>query len=93
MSQMPPPMTAPGAGGGMKPHRATTILIMGIAGLLCWPVGLAAWIMGNKDLKEMDAGSMDAAGRKNTNIGKICGMVFTILGLLGTAFRIYALSR
>jgi hypothetical protein len=64
----------------MKPHRATLILVFGILGLVsCFPLGIAAWIMGNKDLKEMDAGTMDASGRSNTNAGRICGMIATIL--------------
>ncbi len=69
----------------MKPHRATLILVLGILGLVtsCFPLGIAAWIMGNKDLKEMDAGTMDPSGRSNTNAGRICGMIATILLILG----------
>ena len=64
----------------MKPHRATLILVLGILGLVvCQPVGIAAWVMGNNDLKEMDAGTMDSSGRSNTNAGRICGMIATIL--------------
>ncbi len=68
----------------MKPHRATLILVLGILGLIvCAPLGTAAWIMGNKDLKEIDAGTMDPSGRSNTNAGRICGMIATILLILG----------
>ena len=64
----------------MKPHRGTVILILGILGLvLCTPLGIVAWVMGSGDLKEMDAGTMDPSGRGNTNAGKICGMIGTIL--------------
>lgn len=64
----------------MKPHRGTLILVLGILGLvLCGPLGIAAWIMGNGDLKEMDAGAMDPSGRGNTNAGRICGIIATIL--------------
>jgi hypothetical protein len=35
--------------------------------------------MGSGDLKEMDAGTMDASGRGTTQVGKICGIVATIL--------------
>ena len=56
------------------------ILIFGILGLLvCGPLGIAAWIMGNNDLKEMAAGTMDPSGRGTTQAGKICGMIATIL--------------
>ena len=68
----------------MKPHRGTTVLVLGILGLvLCAPLGIAAWIMGNGDLKEMDAGTMDPSGRGNTNAGRICGIIATILMILG----------
>ena len=68
----------------MKPHRGTLILVLGILGLVvCGPLGIAAWIMGNGDLKEIDAGAMDPTGRSTTNAGRICGMIATILLILG----------
>jgi hypothetical protein len=51
----------------------------------CFPgpiFGLAAWLMGNSDLEEMDQGRMDAAGRSNTNMGRILGMITTITGIV-----------
>jgi len=77
-------------GGPMAPHRGQLIMILGIGsligfviGLPLWIAGPFAWIMGNKDLKEMDAGRMDPEGRGNTQIGKICGMIATILAVVG----------
>lgn len=68
----------------MKPHRGTLILVLGILGLLvCGPIGIAAWVMGSGDLKEMDAGTMDPSGRGNTNAGKICGIIATVLTIIG----------
>ncbi len=68
----------------MKPHRGTLILVLGILGLaVCGPLGIAAWVMGSGDLKQMDAGTMDPAGRSTTQAGKICGMIATILLILG----------
>ena len=68
----------------MKPHRATLILVLGILGLvICAPLGIVVWILGNGDLKEMDAGTMDPSGRSTTNAGKICGMIATILMIVG----------
>ena len=56
------------------------ILVLGILSLIiCAPLGIVAWVMGSGDLKEMDAGAMDPSGRGNTNAGKICGMIGTIL--------------
>jgi hypothetical protein len=64
----------------MKPHRGTLILVFGILGIVsCLPLGIAAWIMGGKDLKEMDAGTMDPSGRGNTSAGRVCGMIGTLL--------------
>lgn len=64
----------------MKPHRGTLVLVLGILGIVsCFPLGIAAWVMGKRDLKEMDAGTMDASGRGNTNAGRICGMIGTLL--------------
>jgi hypothetical protein len=68
----------------MKPHRGTLILVLGILGLVvCAPLGIAAWIMGSGDLKQMDAGTMDPSGRGNTQAGKICGIIGTILLIIG----------
>ena len=86
----------------MKPHRGNLILDLGILSLvICAPLGIAAWIMGNGDLKLIDAGTMDPTGRSTTNAGRICGMIGTILlglsiiagialfglGLFGAAIR------
>ena len=65
----------------MKPHRAVVILVFGILSFaVCSFFGVAAWVMGNNDLREMDEGGMDPSGRDMTNAGRICGMVGT--GLL-----------
>jgi hypothetical protein len=68
----------------MKPHRGTLILVLGILSLVvCSPLGIAAWVMGSGDLKQMDAGTMDPSGRGNTQAGKICGIIGTILLIVG----------
>jgi hypothetical protein len=73
----------------MKPHRGTLILVFGILGLvICAPLGIVAWIMGNGDLKQIDAGAMDPAGRSLTNAGRICGMIATILLAVGIVITI-----
>jgi hypothetical protein len=65
----------------MKEHRGTIILVFGILSLVVCPFfGIAAWVMGNTDLEEMDWGRMDPSGRDLTKAGRICGMVGT--GLL-----------
>jgi hypothetical protein len=69
----------------MKPHRGTLILVLGILGFVLCGVftAIPAWIMGGTDLKAMDAGQMDPSGRSLTNAGRICGMIATILGIIG----------
>jgi hypothetical protein len=68
----------------MKPHRGTLILVLGILALVaCGLLGPIAWIMGNNDLKEMRSGQMDPTGEGMTNGGRICGMIATILFVVG----------
>ena len=67
-----------------RPHRGVLILVFGILGLvLCFPFGIAAWIMGNGDLQEMRAGRMDPTGQGLTQAGRICGIVATALAAIG----------
>lgn len=67
----------PRRGGGGKPHRGVMILVFGILSLLCCPIifGLLAVLMGQADLKEMDAGRMDSSGRGLTKAGVIIGII------------------
>lgn len=77
----------------MKPHRGTLILILGILGLVvCAPCGIAAWIMGSGDLKQIDAGQMDPTGRSLTSAGRICGMIATILLVIGVIVGVLLLA-
>lgn len=87
MSQMPP-MNNP----SIRPHRGTMILVLGILGIvLCMICGIIAWVMGNADLREMQAGRMDRTGEGLTKAGKICGMIGTILWGLYIVFNIVIL--
>ena len=74
----------------LKPHRGTLILILGILGIFCCGIftAIPAIIMGSGDLKAMDAGTMDPAGRGNTNAGKICGIIGCVLFVLGIVVQI-----
>jgi hypothetical protein len=73
-------------GYDMPPHRGSTVLTLGILGLvfsLCPLVGfifgLIALIQGNSDLASMDSGRMDPEGRGQTTAGRTCGMIAVIL--------------
>jgi hypothetical protein len=62
----------------LRPHRAGTVFALGIvslvAGLFLIPLGLAPWIMGSSDLRAMDRGSVDPAGRTLTQMGRMFGV-------------------
>ena len=75
----------------MKPHRGILILILGILSLVVCGLfaGIPAWIMGSRDLKEMDAGIMDPEGRGITTAGKICGMISCIMTIIAIAVAIF----
>lgn len=82
----PPSVTtvAPPATKTLKAHRGGVVLALGILGLVvCFICGIIAWVMGNKDLQEMETGLMDPAGRGLTQAGRICGMVSVGLAVLG----------
>lgn len=67
----------------LKPHRGTLILVLGILSIVCCFIcGIIAWVMANKDLKEMAAGTMDPTGRGTTQAGKICGIISVILAIV-----------
>ena len=73
----------------LRPHRGTLILVLGILGLVCCFIcGIIAWVMGNGDLREIDAGRMDPSGRGLTQAGKICGMIGTILWIIGLVIQV-----
>ena len=64
----------------LRPHRGAAILTLGILSLIlsCFPLGIAAWVMGNTDLQAMRGGRMDPSGEGSTQAGRICGMISTI---------------
>jgi uncharacterized membrane protein YjgN (DUF898 family) len=63
------------------------ILVLGILGIticgICAPI---AWIMSNNAIKEIDAGRGDPAQRGSANIGRIIGIIGTVLVVLGLLF-------
>ena len=60
------------------------ILVFGILGLtVCGIFAPIAWVMGSGDLKEMQAGTMDPSGEQMTSIGRILGIIGTVLILIG----------
>lgn len=66
--------------GAIKAHRGTLIMVFGIIGLvMCSGFGIAAYLMGKNDLREIRAGRMDAEGESMTNVGYVLGIVSSII--------------
>ena len=87
----PPPIADGGMGGGAVDHpKGITILVLGILSVLCCsPLGIAAFLMGNNALKEIDAAPGRYSNRQLVQIGRILGivgMVFLVLSLLWIIF-------
>lgn len=79
--QPPNPYGAPPVGFGVPEHpQATTVLILGILGLvLCSVLSPFAWVMGNRVVREIDASAGRLGGRSLANAGRICGIIGTVL--------------
>lgn len=67
------------------PHRGPLILILGLTGLLihCPIFPFMTWVMGSNDLREMQAGRMDPAGRDLTRAGMVVGIILSIVWIVG----------
>ena len=91
-SSATPPKPTPPPQADVKhyePHRGVLILTFGILGVACcFPFGIAAWVMGNNDMKQIEAGTMDPTGKGTTNAGKICGIIGTAIAILGCGFQL-----
>jgi hypothetical protein len=98
----PPPSWGaqqPGYGYGqqMMPTshpQGTTILVLGILSLVvCSPLGIAAWVMGNKAQAEMAAQpGVNFTNAGQIKAGKICGIIGVAFLVLSVLLVIVALS-
>ncbi|WP_152362952.1 DUF4190 domain-containing protein [Microlunatus speluncae] len=90
--QQPTPYQQPSPYGsyqGLQEHpQGTTILVLGILGFVTGICGAIAWYMGNKAQKEIAASGVHYSNESNINVGKILGMVTSILAIIGIAFLI-----
>ena len=88
---------------GGAPHRAGSVLTLGIVSCctFCIPLigficGVSAVNMANKDLAEMDAGRMDSSGERTTSTGRIFGYVgitlSAIMFIIGVIARVAAIG-
>jgi len=73
--------------------RATTVLVLGILGLvLCSVLAPIAWYMGNEEVRAIDAGRRDPTNRGTANAGRILGIIGTVLMGLGIILLFFVLG-
>lgn len=76
--QIPPQPTPPQYFA--EKSQATLALILGIVGLIaCTIVSPVAWVIGNNEVKAIDAGRRAPDGRQMATIGKVLGIIGTIM--------------
>lgn len=76
----PYPPQPPGWRPLPKHPDATTVLVLGILGIvLCGVLAPFAWVMGNKALREIDANPGQLDGRSEANAGRILGIIGTVI--------------
>ncbi len=69
-----------GAYGALPEHpQGTLVLILGILGIFFVIPAPIAWVIGNKAKKEIDASGTRYSNEQLLNVGRILGMVFTII--------------
>ena len=72
--------------------RADLVLLLGILSLfLCFPLGIAAWVMGSSDLKKMRAGRMRSNKERTLRLGRNLGAFGTIVFVACVVLALYAL--
>lgn len=65
----------------------TTILVLGLLGILvCGVFAPFAWQMGNHAVAAIDAGRANPSERTNANVGRILGIIGSILLAIGVIF-------
>lgn len=73
----------------VKPGRGTMILVFGILSIVLGvmfcailgpALGIPAWVMGQKDEREIQRGLIRPSERSITRAGKICGIFGTFIG-------------
>jgi len=92
----PPPLpNNPGhsnSGGGAS-SNSIIALVLGILSYIACGIfaSIPAWILGKKELNEINAGRSPEAGRTLANIGMWLGIINVILFILGMIFVVIAI--
>lgn len=86
----PPPPSSHGQpnSGGSASSNAIIALVLGILSFIACGIfaSIPAWIVGKKELNEINSGRSPEAGRTLANIGMWLGIINVILFILGMIF-------
>lgn len=73
-------MSFPETAGYPEPSQATTALVLGILGIICCQLlGIAAWIMANKEIEGIRSGRRNPANEGTATAARILGIIGTVL--------------
>ncbi|HMQ69898.1 MAG TPA: DUF4190 domain-containing protein [Ignavibacteria bacterium] len=88
----PPPSNQP-QNSGSASSNAIIALVLGILSYIACGIfaSIPAWIVGKKELNEINAGRSPEAGRTLANIGMWLGIINVILFILGMIFVVIAI--
>jgi hypothetical protein len=84
--QTPQPYGQPYSLAPREHPQGNAVLILGIVGLFVTICAPFAWYLGSKALKEIRASGVTYANEQSIVIGRILGMIVTILGIIGIVF-------
>jgi uncharacterized membrane protein YjgN (DUF898 family) len=91
-SPIPPP-TGPPSYTPQSAVNGTLILVLGILGVvLCQILGPVAWVMGNNALQTLDTGGGDQSQRQLVTIGRILGIIGTVLLILSILWIVFVVG-
>lgn len=77
-------------GGPIDHPKGVTILVLGILSLVCCsPLGIVAWVMGNKALAEIDQNPGGYSNRQTVQIGRILGIIGVVLLVLSLLWILF----
>ena len=76
--------------GRSAPVNAALILVLGILSIVvCGILRPIGWVMGNNAMATLNAGGGDESQRSTANIGRILGIVGTVLLVLNVLWVIF----
>ena len=71
--------------------QGPTVLVLGILGLVLPVVAPAAWYIGSRSTREIRASGVTYANEQSITIGRILGMVITLLMALAAVFFVVSM--